>query len=96
MAAKRVTPFVRRSLRRRLRAMAEAKAERTSGTERMSVALILRPGTGGFRGADGVKAAKLFVEQDHIGKRLNSARVKLPGRSLKGLSNKSRRGMIIT
>ena len=43
------------------------------------MAVILRPGTGGLRGVDGVKAAKLFVEQDQIGKRLNPARVKLSG-----------------
>ena len=44
---------------------------RTSGTERMSRALILWPGTGGHRGAAGVKTAKLCVKQDQIGKRLN-------------------------
>ncbi len=33
------------------------------------VAMSLRPGTGGCRGANGVKTAKLCVEQDQIGKR---------------------------
>ena len=42
---------------------------RNSGTERMSAALILRPGTGGLWGAGGVKTAKLCVEQDQIGRR---------------------------
>lgn len=53
---------------------------RNSGTERMSRALILWPGTGGLRGAAGVKTAKLCVEQDQIGKRLSAASVKLPGK----------------
>ncbi len=35
---------------------------RTSGTERMSRALILGPGTGGLRGVAGVKTAKLLRE----------------------------------
>ena len=35
----------------------------------MSGALILRAGTGAFRGAAGVKTAKLCVEQDQIGRR---------------------------
>ncbi len=46
---------------------------RTSGTERMSSAMILSPGTGGEWGAAGVKAAKLCVKQDQIGKRLSVA-----------------------
>lgn len=46
---------------------------RNSGTERMSqVAMILKPGTGGFRGAKRVKTAKLCVEQDQIGKHAKS------------------------
>ena len=40
---------------------------RNSGTERMSAALIQRPGTGSLWGAGGVKTAKLCVEQDQIG-----------------------------
>ena len=40
---------------------------RNSGTEKMSRALSLRPGTGGLRGAAGVKIAKLCAEQDQIG-----------------------------
>ena len=52
---------------------------RNSGTERMSRALILLSGTGGLRGAAGVKTAKLFAEQDQIGERLNAASMKLPG-----------------
>ena len=52
---------------------------RNSGTERMSRALILIPGTGGFRGAAGVKTAKLCVKQDQIGERLSVARTGLPG-----------------
>lgn len=34
----------------------------------MSMAMILESGTGDSRGADGVKTAKLCVEQDQIGK----------------------------
>ncbi len=51
-------------------------------------------GTGDPRGAAGVKTAKLCAEQDQIGKRLNAASIKFPGRSLKGISNDSLRGMI--
>jgi hypothetical protein len=40
---------------------------RNSGTERMSEALILRAGTGAFKGVVGVKTAKLCTEQDQIG-----------------------------
>ncbi len=53
-------------------------------------------GTGDPRGAAGVKTAKLCAEQDQIGKRLNAASIKFPGRSLKGISNGSLRGMITT
>ena len=42
---------------------------RNSGTERMSGALSLKSGTGDFKGAAGVKTAKLSVKQDQIGKR---------------------------
>ena len=42
---------------------------RNSGTERMSGAMSLKLGTGSYRGAAGVKTAKLCVEQDQIGKR---------------------------
>ena len=45
---------------------------RNSGTERMSRALILDPGTGRFRGAAGVKTAKLCREQDQIGKHFSN------------------------
>lgn len=65
MAAQGVTPLHRKV--------------RTSGTERMSRALILKMGTGVFKGAAGVKTAKLCAEQDQIGKRLNAASVKLSG-----------------
>jgi len=54
MATQRVIPFHRKV--------------RNSGTERMSRALILLSGTGDFKGAAGVKTAKLCVEQDQIGK----------------------------
>ena len=46
---------------------------RTSGTERMSRALILISGTGEVKGAAGVKTAKLCVKQDQIGKRFSVA-----------------------
>ena len=39
----------------------------------MSRAMRLIPGTGGLRGAAGVKTAKLCVKQDQIGKRLSVA-----------------------
>ena len=59
---------------------------RNSGTERMSRAMILDPGTGRFRGAAGVKTAKLCREQDQIGKQFSNfgwkksvARTWLPG-----------------
>ena len=42
---------------------------RNSGTERISEASSLKSGTGDFRGAGGVKTAKLCVKQDQIGKR---------------------------
>ena len=43
----------------------------------MSRALILETGTGVFRGAAGVKTAKLCVEQDQIGRRaLTSVKAK--------------------
>lgn len=42
---------------------------RNSGTERISGASSLKSGTGDFRGAAGVKTAKLCVKQDQIGKR---------------------------
>ena len=48
-----------------------------------------------FRGVDGVKAAKLYGEQDQIGKRLSATSTKLSGRSLKDLSNGVLRGMSI-
>ena len=41
---------------------------RNSGTERMSRALSLKTGTGVFKGAAGVKTAKLCTKQDQIGK----------------------------
>ena len=41
---------------------------RNSGTERMSGAMISKSGTGDFKGAAGVKTAKLCVKQDQIGK----------------------------
>lgn len=88
MAAKGVTPLSAEARK--------SKGGRTSGTERRSVAVILKPGTGGFWGADGVKAAKLFAEQDQIGERLSPARVKLSGRSLKELSNGFLRGMVLS
>ena len=44
---------------------------RTSGTERMSRAMILRLGTGSLRGVAGVKTAKLCAKQDQIGKGLS-------------------------
>ncbi len=65
MAAQGVTPLHRKV--------------RTSGTERMSRALIFEAGTGAFKGAAGVKTAKLCAEQDQIGKRLNAASMKLSG-----------------
>lgn len=40
---------------------------RNSGTEKMSRAMSLKAGTGAFRGAAGVKIAKLCTEQDQIG-----------------------------
>ena len=46
---------------------------RTSGTERMSRAMIFFSGTGEMKGAAGVKTAKLCVKQDQIGKRLSVA-----------------------
>lgn len=57
---------------------------RNSGTERMSRASILSSGTGEFRGAAGVKTAKLGVKQDQIGEQglkysLRAARLKFPG-----------------
>ncbi len=55
---------------------------RTSGIERMSRALSLKVGTGAFRGAAGVKAAKLCAEQDQIGARLSTTSVRCSGRSL--------------
>lgn len=41
---------------------------RNSGTERISGAMSLKVGTGTFKGADGVKTAKLCAEQDQIGR----------------------------
>ena len=55
MAAQGVTPLHRKV--------------RTSGTERMYVAMTHRPGTGGHWRADVVKTAKLCAEQEQIGKR---------------------------
>jgi len=62
---------------------------RNSGTERISEASSLKSGTGDFRGAGGVKTAKLCVKQDQIGKRewveplvqpvLRVAHLRLPG-----------------
>lgn len=46
---------------------------RTSGTERMSRAMIFFSGTGEMKGAAGVKTAKLCVKQDQIGKQLSVA-----------------------
>ncbi len=48
---------------------------RNSGTERMSRAMILKAGTGAFRGVAGVKTAKLCVKQDQIGERLSVAHI---------------------
>lgn len=53
---------------------------RNSGTERMSRALILDLGTGRFRGAAGVKTAKLCMEQDQIGKRKQPSQGLLSGK----------------
>lgn len=39
-----------------------------------------KPGTGGLGGANGVKAAKLYVKQDQIEKHLSAARAKFPGK----------------
>ena len=47
--------------------------------------MILDAGTGVFRGAAGVKIAKLCAEQDQIGRRLNAIRMCLRVRSLEGL-----------
>jgi hypothetical protein len=69
---------------------------RNSGTERMSGALSLELEMGGFRGAAGVKTAKLCAEQDQIGRRLSAARTKSSGRSLEGFGNKPPRGMMVT
>ena len=77
MAAQGVTPLHRKV--------------RTSGTEKMSKAMIRRGGTGACRGAVGVKISKLCAEQDQIEECLSAASAKLPGRLLKGLSNKSLR-----
>ena len=57
---------------------------RNSGTERMSRALILETGTGVFRGAAGVKTAKLCVKQDQIGERLSVPTLCFRVRSLEG------------
>ena len=62
----------------------------------MSMALILKSGTGDFRGADGVKTAKLCAEQDQIGKHHGVVRTLLPGRLLEVVSNGDPRGMIIS
>ena len=73
MAAQGVTPLHRKV--------------RTSGTERMSRAVIFESETGDLLGAAGVKTAKLCAEQGQIGKRKSAASAKFPGRSLKGVSN---------
>lgn len=70
--------------------------QRNSGTERMSRAMIPKSGTGDFRGAAGVKTAKLCIKQDQIGRpRKRSQRRGLRVRSLEGASNCSPRGIII-
>lgn len=68
---------------------------RNSGTERMSGALIHRPGTGRLRGAAGVKTAKLCVEQDQIGKQVGVARRRRHAASM-GLPGKIARNFEVT
>ncbi len=70
----------------------------------MSRALIHNPGTGGFRGAAGVKAAKLCREQDQIGRLFFVRKFErevwpargLRVRSLEVLSNVDPREMAVT
>jgi len=57
----------------------------------MSRTMIFLAGTGARLGVAGVKAAKLYTEQDQIGKRLSTASMRLPGWSLEGYSNVSPR-----
>ena len=61
----------------------------------MSRAMILNLGTGRFKEAAGVKTAKLYVEQNQIGKRLSAASTRLSGRLHKDISNGVLRGMTV-
>jgi hypothetical protein len=51
----------------------------------MSRALILRAGTGAFRGVAGVKTAKLCAEQDQIGEHKKCGQHLLPGQIARGI-----------
>jgi hypothetical protein len=64
--------------------------------ENVLVAVIRRAGTGAFRGANGVKAAKLCTEQDQIGEQLQGRLARsFRVRSLELVSNGEPRGMVV-